>query len=98
MSSTLALADLIGDLRSERPPLYAALANRIQLLIGDGRLAVGARLPAERELAATVHLSRATVAAAYARLREDGWAEARQGAGTWTRVPSGSGFSAWVIE
>ena len=51
MSATLDLAALVGDLRSERPPLYAALASRIQLLIGDGRLPVGARLPAERELA-----------------------------------------------
>lgn len=89
---------LIGDLGTERPPLYSALARRLQLLIGDGRIPVGARLPAERDLAATVHVSRATVAAAYSRLREDGWAEARQGAGTWTRVPSGSGFAAWLPE
>lgn len=98
MNEPMDLTELIGDLRTERPPLYTALATRLQLLIGDGRIPVGARLPAERDLAASIHLSRATVASAYARLREDGWAEARQGAGTWTRVPSGSGFAAWLPE
>ena len=81
-------AALLGDLRGERPPLYAALAARLRLLVGDGRLPVGARLPAERDLAAALHLSRATVAAAYGRLREQGWADARQGSGTWTRLPA----------
>jgi DNA-binding transcriptional MocR family regulator len=82
------LRTLLGDLRGERPPLYAGLAARLRLLVGDGRLPVGARLPAERDLAAALHLSRATVAAAYGRLREQGWADARQGSGTWTRLPA----------
>lgn len=90
------LRDLLGDLSGERPPLYAALATRLRLLVGDGRLPVGVRLPAERELAAALRLSRATVAAAYRRLREDGWADARQGAGTWTRLPAGPRGGAWL--
>lgn len=87
---------LVGDLSQARPPLYAALAGRLQLLVGDGRLPIGARLPAERELAAVLHLSRATVAAAYGRLREQGWADAQQGAGTWTRLPAGPAPGAWL--
>src|SRR5680860_1586650 len=90
------LADLVGDLSHDRPPLYAALAARLRLLVGDGRLAVGARLPAERDLASALHLSRATVTAAYGRLRDDGWAGARQGSGTWTRLPAGPDVGAWV--
>jgi DNA-binding transcriptional MocR family regulator len=90
------LTTLVGDLTGERPPLYAALATRLRLLVGDGRLPVGIRLPAERELAAALHVSRATVAAAYGRLREDGWADARQGAGTWTRLPAGPSTAAWL--
>ena len=90
------LTGLLGDLAGERPPLYAALASRLRLLVGDGRLPVGVRLPAERELAAALHVSRATVAAAYGRLREDGWADARQGAGTWTRLPAGPAAAAWL--
>ena len=57
---------------------------------------MGVRLPAERELALAVALSRATVTAAYRRLRDDGWALARQGAGTWTSLPAGPAHGAWV--
>ena len=52
-------------------PAYAALADRIRLLVLDGRLALGTRLPAERELAAHLTLSRTTISAAYAELRDE---------------------------
>ena len=39
------LASLVGDLTAERPPLYVALAARIRMLVADGRLPVGERLP-----------------------------------------------------
>ncbi len=94
--SAARLASLVGDVARERPPLYAALAGRIRLLVGDGRLAVGVRLPAERDLASAIGLSRATVTSAYGRLREDGWAAARQGSGTWTRLPAGPDAGAWM--
>ncbi|MGB8997050.1 MAG: winged helix-turn-helix domain-containing protein, partial [Pseudonocardiaceae bacterium] len=90
------LAALVGELAGERPPRYAALASRIRVLVADGRLAVGIRLPAERELATVLQLSRATVTAAYRRLRDDGWASARQGAGTWTSLPAGPAYGAWA--
>jgi DNA-binding transcriptional MocR family regulator len=90
------LSSLVGDLRSARPPVYAALASRVQLLVADGRLPVGVRLPAERDLGAALGLSRATVTAAYRRLREDGWATARQGSGTFTALPAGTASGAWV--
>ena len=93
---TTRLLGLVGDLADSRPPLYDALATRLRLLVGDGRLPVGARLPPERDLAAALHLSRATVAAAYGRLREQGWADARQGSGTWTRLPAGPAPGVWV--
>ncbi len=90
------LAALVGELAGERQPRYAALAARIRLLVADGRLAVGIRLPAERELATALQMSRATVTAAYRRLRDDGWASARQGAGTWTSLPAGPAYGAWA--
>lgn len=90
------LAAQLGELSDSRLPLYSALASRVRLLISDGRLPVGARLPAERDLAAALGLSRVTVSSAYARLREDGWATARQGAGTWTALPAGLAAAAWV--
>lgn len=90
------LGELVGRLADDRPPLYAALAGRLRLLVADGRLAVGVRLPAERDLAAVLHVSRATVTAAYRRLREDGWADARQGSATWTRLPAGPDLGSWL--
>ncbi|GAA2776094.1 PLP-dependent aminotransferase family protein [Nonomuraea dietziae] len=47
------------------------------------------RLPAERELAAALDVSRATVTAVYDLLRESGFARSRQGSGTWTALPEG---------
>ena len=51
---------------------YQALADRIRLLILDGRIPVDTRLPAERDLAERLGLSRTTVTAAYRHLREQG--------------------------
>lgn len=75
-----------------RPPddrgLATALADRIRLLILDGRLPLGTRIPAERELASGIEVSRTTVAAAYETLRTDGYLESRRGSGSITRVPA----------
>jgi DNA-binding transcriptional MocR family regulator len=72
-----------------RVPAYRALADGIRVLIIEGRVPVAARLPAERELAGALAVSRTTVAAAYEALREDGFARSRRGAGTWTAIPEG---------
>jgi DNA-binding transcriptional MocR family regulator len=95
-TSARQLAVLVGDLSTDRPPRYAALAGRVRMLVADGRVPLGTRLPAERDLAAALALSRATVTAAYARLREDGWAVARQGSGTFAALPAGPHRGAWV--
>jgi DNA-binding transcriptional MocR family regulator len=70
-----------------RTPAYAGLAESLVLLIGDGRIALDTRLPSERDLCVALGVSRTTVTRAYATLVEAGYAEARQGAGTFTRVP-----------
>lgn len=79
-------------------PAYLRLAQQVQVLTSDGRLPVGVRLPAERDLALALRCSRTTVTSAYGRLREHGWARARRGAGTWTSLPARSGRSsgAWA--
>jgi DNA-binding GntR family transcriptional regulator len=81
------LETLLGEWRSPGPA-YESLADRIRLLVLDGRLTVDTRLPAERDLAARLCLSRTTVAAAYRRLREGGYAISVRGSGTLTRLPS----------
>ena len=66
---------------------YEALADRIRAAVLDGRLAVATGLPSERELAAGLSLSRTTVGAAYALLREQGWLDSRRGSGSRLRLP-----------
>ena len=84
-------ARLLGDWR---PPggrgLTAALADRVRLLVLDGRLPLQTRVPAERELATVLDVSRTTIAAAYETLREAGILNSRRGAGSWTQVPPGT--------
>ena len=62
-------------------PVYQDLAGRLRLLVVDGRLSVGVRMPSERDFAQVLGLSRATVAAAYEQLREHGYLRARPGCG-----------------
>lgn len=77
-------------------PRYAALATRVQELVSTGTLPVGTRLPAERELAEALGVSRVTVASAYRTLREAGYARTRHGSGTVTQLPATPGVE-WPL-
>ena len=83
------LARELGNWRtsSRSGPAYQGLADAIRLLIVDGRIPVGARLPSERVLADTLRVSRTTVTAAFTALREDGYLNARRGARSTTALP-----------
>ncbi|MFF5449272.1 PLP-dependent aminotransferase family protein [Streptomyces sp. NPDC012888] len=83
---------------ARKPPAYRSLADGIRLLVLEGRVPVAARLPAERELATALTLSRTTVAAAYESLRAEGFLESRRGAGSWTCVPAGNPLPARGLE
>src|SRR3954465_5905596 len=72
-----------------RSPDYTALPGPGRGLLADGRLPLGVRLPAERELAEALGISRTTVSAAYRSLRETGHPASRRGAGSWTTLPTG---------
>ncbi|MDH6113537.1 DNA-binding transcriptional MocR family regulator [Kitasatospora sp. MAP12-15] len=89
-----ALARLLRTARPTEPaghrPAYRELAGQIRALVAEGRLPVGSRLPAERELALVLSLSRTTIAAAYDTLREQGYLLSRRGSGSWTTLPEGS--------
>ncbi|WP_109211154.1 MULTISPECIES: PLP-dependent aminotransferase family protein [Microbacterium] len=81
--SARALAHSVGGWRT-REPAYEALADSIRLLCLDNRLAPRTALPAERELAAALHVSRSTVAAAYRSLRDTGHIASLRGSGSVT--------------
>ena len=88
MARTLApdrLATLVGAF--DRAPAYRGLRRALQELIGDGRIALGTRLPSERAVAQRLDIARNTVTRAYADLVTAGFATVRQGAGTFAAVP-----------
>lgn len=81
--SARSLAALLGGWRTKEP-VYEALADGIRILCLDNRLAARTALPAERELAAELRVSRTTVAAAYRSLRDTGHIESVRGSGSVT--------------
>ena len=72
---------------ASRTPLWRQLADALRLLILDGRLALDTRLPGERELAATLKVSRTTITSALAHLRDEGYLESRHGSGSRVILP-----------
>ena len=80
------LESLLGDWRGAAPG-YQSLADRVRLLVLDGRIPIGTRLPAERDLAGRLDLSRTTVSAAYRQLREGGFLDSVRGSGSVARLP-----------
>src|SRR5829696_355601 len=76
------LGAVLGDWSSGADPLNEQLASGIAHAIELGDLPAGTRLPAERELATALGLSRTTIVAAYDRLRMAGLVRSRQGSGT----------------
>jgi len=80
------MAALIGD-EPLRSPAYRDLADRLRVLVIDGRLPDGTRLPSERELAAALGVSRTTATRVYAELRDSGLIASRQGSGSVVQVP-----------
>ncbi|ASO22905.1 hypothetical protein FHR81_003566 [Actinoalloteichus hoggarensis] len=64
----------------------ARLAASLRQLVLEGALVAGTRLPSERELSASLAVSRTMVTSAVDRLRDEGLLASRQGAGTWVTV------------
>ncbi|MCT2588479.1 PLP-dependent aminotransferase family protein [Streptomyces sp. N2-109] len=91
-------APYVGPGRARRAPAYRSLADGIRLLVLEGRVPVAARLPAERELAASLAVSRTTVAAAFEALRTEGFLVSRRGAGSWTAIPDGGPLPTGGLE
>jgi len=82
-----ALARLLGEWNLGAAPAYRELADVVRLLVLDGRVALDTALPSERALSETLGVSRTTVTAAYAHLREQGFLSSGQGSRGRTRIP-----------
>ncbi len=87
LSSRTLAALLVGWRDAGGAAAYRSIADRIRLLVLDGRVSLGTRLPAERDLAAQLKVSRTTVSAAYAELRDRGYLDSLRGSGSVARLP-----------
>lgn len=83
--SSRALALMLGDWRTTGTA-YAAIADRIRVFCLDNRIAAGTVLPAERDLATRLGVSRTTVATAYGSLRASGHIISVRGSGSVVRA------------
>ena len=73
--------------RHDSTPLYQQIERYLRHLILAGTLAPATRLPAARQLADALTVSRITVENAYATLEADGLVERRSGSGTYVLAP-----------
>lgn len=63
--------------------LYRQIAEQLRALMAGGEFASGARLPAERDLAKQLGVSRPSVREALIALEVEGWVEVRTGSGVY---------------
>ena len=81
------MARLLGPWNTGAAPAYRELADVVRLLVMDGRIPLDVALPSERALAVMLGVSRTTVTAAYASLREQGFLSGGQGSRGRTGIP-----------
>jgi DNA-binding transcriptional MocR family regulator len=84
----LSLASAVGDWRQRHGPLSRSLAAALRDGVLDGRIPIGVELPAEREVARALEISRGTVVSAFAALRGEGWIVTRHGRGSTVQLPA----------
>src|SRR5690606_30297573 len=68
--------------------LYKQVAEKIEAMVADGSLAVGAQIPSEVELARRFGVSRPTIREAMIVLEASGVVEVRNGSGTFALAPA----------
>lgn len=71
----------------ESSRLYRQIAEQLRGLITEGEFAAGTRLPAERDLARQLGVSRPSVREALIALEVEGWIEVRTGSGIYVQPP-----------
>jgi DNA-binding FadR family transcriptional regulator len=75
----------------EAPRLYRRIADQLRQLIAAGEFPPGERLPAERDLAAQLKVSRPSVREALIALEVEGLIEIRGGSGVYVRAGAAAG-------
>jgi DNA-binding transcriptional MocR family regulator len=77
--------------RDGEEPIYRQLIRHVRAQIESGALPPGTRLPASRDLAQQLNISRISVVNAYAELRAEGFLSAHAGRGTFIAGENGAG-------
>jgi DNA-binding transcriptional MocR family regulator len=95
--SAARLAGLLGP-AAGGSPAYLAIADGVRLLVSDGRIPPGTRLPSERELTVALGVSRTTVTRAYSHLRDQGFLASRQGSGSVVQLASTATVSDMLLD
>jgi GntR family transcriptional regulator/MocR family aminotransferase len=90
----MAVRDVLIAIDRSRPGRGEQLASALRAAITAGRLAAGTRLPASRDLAAELGVSRGLVVGAYEQLLAEGRLRARRGAGTFVADGTATGTAA----
>jgi len=70
--------------------LYRQIAEQLRSLIAGGEFQAGSRLPAERDLASQLGVSRPSVREALIALEVEGWVEVRTGSGVYVLPRNGA--------
>ena len=70
--------------------LYRQIAEQVRALITRGEIGPGSRLPAERDLAKQLGVSRPSVREALIALEVEGWVEVRTGSGVYVQDRAGA--------
>ena len=76
--------------------LYRQIAEQLRALISNGEFATGTRLPAERDLAKQLGVSRPSVREALIALEVEGWVEVRSGSGVYAQSRAANGRGSTV--
>lgn len=79
--------------REGEEPIYRQLIRHVRMQIESGSLPAGTRLPASRDLARQLNISRISVVNAYAELRAEGYLSAHAGRGTFVAKEGSNGTS-----
>ncbi|HWA37416.1 MAG TPA: GntR family transcriptional regulator, partial [Burkholderiales bacterium] len=74
--------------------LYLQIADQIRALVESGEVARGARLPAERDLAKQLRVSRPSLREALIALEIEGLLDVKVGSGIYVRQPGGASDAA----
>jgi GntR family transcriptional regulator, transcriptional repressor for pyruvate dehydrogenase complex len=73
--------------------LYRQIADQVRLLVDEGEFARGSRLPAERDLARQLGVSRPSVREALIALEVEGVVEVRMGSGIYVRAQAAAAIA-----